>query len=742
MIVALAVHGVSLLINRQRQRLLSILAALGVLLLLCARLNSLEAFSALVSVLVLAAALIAGVLLLLRVAQQHPVEKPQPPQRHWSGIAELPLWAALTISMTYPLVSRLGSAFSDQLDSYLNSWILAWVHYQLWSAPLELFDTNILAPYPKTLAHSEHLLGLYPLSAPLLWLGLSPATVHNSLILISFMLAGWGMSLFAREVTGSRIAGMSAGILYAFFPYRLTQLAHLQQLAGLWLPFAFWALERFRRRGGWAHALLAGLFFLLQSLVSYYYAVFLAIAVLVYVLFFLIVDRDFRTPQRLLRLSAAGIAIATIHIPLLLPYLYLKQHLGFQRRPDESINHAATLVDYLTPSHTDGFYRVVAAVFDALAPYPTTIFSRWLVDWAALSQTPEGKLFPGVFPIIFAVAGLAAYRRHRVVWAMVFMLLTAIVLSFGPLLLVDRSSPPLLDVMPYSLLGLTSMIRVPARFALIQALALAVLVGCGIDSIVRWLSKRASKLAAPAGMIGLLLLLGELVRLPLVLYPIPAAPTGIDAWLSRQPAGLILHLPYAGLEGDARHEFYSTAHFHPMVNGYSGFFALPAYRGLIKDLPLIPDQQQMKLLQGLGLRYLVVHRSLVSEAKWQSVADQLQRQPAVEQLVHLPDAMVAIIAPDPWADEVAAHLGPGARLFVGDGGALPPYFAQLLALRFHEHVVAGRTLLGLRDLREATPGVPPEFALIGSDEDVSHVGYRNAETLWQNELFRLIRRVQ
>ena len=82
----------------------------------------------------------------------------------------------------------------------------------------------------------------------------------------------------------------------------------------------------------------------------------------------------------------------------------------------------------------------------------------------------------------------------------------------------------------------------------------------------------------------------------------------------------------------------------------------------------------------------------------------------------------------------------GSFAYVASGGTLPRFYAQLLALRFEDQTVAGRTRLGFLMLPDAAPGHLPNYGLFGVGEDPAAVGYREADVVWHNRLFRLIRR--
>ena len=53
--------------------------------------------------------------------------------------------------------------------------------------------------------------------------------------------------------------------------------------------------------------------------------------------------------------------------------------------------------------------------------------------------------------------------------------------------------------------------------------------------------------------------------------------------------------------------YYSTRHWQPLVNGYSGF-APPSYLELLEDLRGFPDERSVLTLAARDVRYLLVHQ--------------------------------------------------------------------------------------------------------------------------------------
>ena len=144
---------------------------------------------------------------------------------------------ALTAVMTHPLLVGAAHALPHDLgDPLLNSFILGWdadraLHgfRGLWSAPF-------FFPQRDTLALSEHLLGVAIFTSPVVWVTRNPILAHNLAFFASYVLAGLGMYLLARSLWGRRDAACLAALAFAFAPYRVMHLPHLQILMSGWMP--------------------------------------------------------------------------------------------------------------------------------------------------------------------------------------------------------------------------------------------------------------------------------------------------------------------------------------------------------------------------------------------------------------------------------------------------------------------------------------------------------------------------
>src|SRR5690349_19890387 len=125
-------------------------------------------------------------------------------------------FAAFSLAWTYPLLINLTRELpSDLGDPLLTAWTLAWDAIRARHGFVGLWDAPSFFPYRRTLLYSDHLLGIAAFTAPIQWLSRNPVLAYNLAFLGSFVLAGAGMYLLARELTGRWEAAAIAGLIFA-----------------------------------------------------------------------------------------------------------------------------------------------------------------------------------------------------------------------------------------------------------------------------------------------------------------------------------------------------------------------------------------------------------------------------------------------------------------------------------------------------------------------------------------------
>jgi len=461
-------------------------------------------------------------------------------------------------------------------DTYLHLYILAWVHHALVTgAPL--FDANIMYPATGTLAGSEHMLGHWPLYAPVYAAGANRVLAYNWILLSSFVLNALAVHALVRRWTGSAPAGLVAAAIYAWAPLRFAMLDTVQHLNVAYLPLLVLAADRWLENRSVAALVAVSLLTAWQALCSYYLAYATAVVVVVLAAAAWLTHGGVRR-GRIAALLAAGLAGFLPTALLARPYLTLR-------------------AGGAVPEYGDAWLRAASA-----SP-------AWFLS-------PDMALFSGYLALAFAVVGLVTSERLLGAFRATFLiilLVTGFVLVLGPTLSLGGIDLPL----PYRLLhalvpGFASL-RYPYRFGVLTTLALAVLAGTGFAAFWRHAGGIAWALAGAVALVAGL----EYRHAPLRLLAtdVGRSPSPTIRWLAEHGQGQpLLEWPIptrpdfrAGYE-QSRTMAFSTHHWLPMLNGYTAY-APPSFAVVAGLAERLPDAESLATLIDLtGVRLLVLHR--------------------------------------------------------------------------------------------------------------------------------------
>jgi len=549
------------------------------------------------------------------------------------ALAIIGFFALVTIVLTYPLIFHAADTVENYGDPLLNTWTLAWDVHQLTRAPLDLFNAPIFYPYTNTLAYSENLVASAILAAPIIWLTHNPVLAYNVIVLLSFFLSAIGTYLLVVELVKDRPAGIVAGLIFAFAPYRFGQFSHLQLLTAQWMPFTFLFLERFLRRQRWRDALGFGLCLALQSLSCVYYAFYMGIGLTTYLAYAVFTDRSLRSRTTWGKLLVAGTLSILLIAPFTLPYFAAAENVGTR---SGDAQQGATLQNYVTVPARSLWARV------------------WPLNNGRFHT--EHTFWPGLMALILAGMGLLRDGHWRRKGKYLLIALVSVILSFGPTLLLRPGGTPLLKWMPYDLLyyyvpGFTSM-RVPARIVVLAMLGIAVLAGYGMSS---WRARRGRKFLMITTIV---LLVVEYIALPVNTVPVEVGNKvpPIYRWLSAQePGSVTVEFPSlfsSDILSDnlsapllARRQYFQVYHGQPTVMGYSGFYP-PLFWHTARYSLRFPSEVSVNYLRGLGVRYVLVHSDDLSPSQWARWQVQLTNlEPLLRPLGHVGETWIYELSP-------------------------------------------------------------------------------------------------
>ena len=548
------------------------------------------------------------------------------------------LYLTLAVVLTFPLVLRLGSGVPHDVgDPLLNTWLIWWnaQHIPLsaawWNGPF-------FYPTPGTLAFSEHLLGLLPITAPVQWAGGSPLTAYNLALLLSFPLSALAMHVLCLYLTGRHDLALIGGLAYGFAPYRLGVIAHLQTLSSYYMPLTLLGLHGYLRTRKPAWLALFAASWLMQGLCNGYYLVYVSVLVGLWLAWFV---RDLGTTSRVL----GTLAIAAVPLlPILRGYAFWHRHFGFSRSIAQAESFSADVISFFRASDLSATWQAlcvpfsqtclfpgltlplvvarvvvpaflarvetglsgnarrirwilaVGAVLTAAGAFFAAAFGSWHLSLAGLSLSVQ-TLHKPLSQALYLLAALAltsdrfvsALRRRSALAFYIAACVAMWVLALGP-------SPRFLAMMiwdkaPYwwlmKLPGVASL-RQPSRFGMLAALCLALAAVLALERLLAQEGRRRVLVIAAVAI----LIVGDGWTLPLPLLAAPERMGRLEA--ADVASASVLELPMGLLE-DAAAMYRSTQHHLPLVNGYSGYE--PPYYDILRGAVAAQDVNVLAALR-------------------------------------------------------------------------------------------------------------------------------------------------
>ncbi len=521
----------------------------------------------------------------------------------------------LSIIMTYPLVARMGRAAAGAGgDGSYFIWLVGWYQKALFQLKISPFFAPYLN-YPQgwNLATTDITPAMVGLALPgsLLF---GPTWGYNFAMLLSFILSGWGMYLWVRHLTDDNWAGLVAGTVFAFLPYRMAHfiVGHLSLAGTQWFPFYFWGLFDLlkQEKFSWKPVLMAGIAAGLIGLTSPYYVYMTILITVVFLLGFVI----FKGYKRLRHavfwesLVAFGLLAMVLVGLSMLPYLRLNAQGGLQERSVEYMNrYSASPTDFVIPS------------------IKQFLWGGWIDRTFNPEIFQEATLYIGVVALVLVVIAWIKRRRLRhpeLLGIASLVAVVAFVLALGMQLhwlgtttlpkvlqsLFHRTNLPYFYLPAYYLsryLPYFSKMRVMMRFGLFTLIFTSLMAGLGAYVLTKTASSKARRWVG----------VGLLVLVFIDFYPgvlsdfktVQARP--VDTWLAAQPnTGAVAQFPFD--EESNQGQVYDTlVHQKPFLGGNFSANSPEQYTRIQPVMDTFPSQESVDLLRQLGVSYVVVDSS-------------------------------------------------------------------------------------------------------------------------------------
>jgi hypothetical protein len=548
-------------------------------------------------------------------------------------------YLVLALAVLWPLPLHFDDTIIGLAgDPLLQTWALCWNAHWLGGGVESYFDANISYPEKTTFAFHDPLFAQSLVFFPIWLVSGNPIFGYNLLILLTYVLGGWGNYLCGRALGLSALAAFSAGLLYAFCPIRLNQLVHLNILSTQWIPFCVLALLMLIRQQEGSRQQTIGftLFSLLGILSSFYHASAWGLLVAVICIGSLI--KRLLSWHHMIQLVCSALIIVAVLSPFVGALFRVSERYNERRSIGENIKNSAELVDY-----------AVAAKFSLI--YGPLM--RWLpLNPSVHRRSGEKSLFPGLVMVLLAGVGCrVVLRRHArpesiamvessngrirgptlIEWRLLLVAgILGLIFSLGPAIGWTGSGSDALLPMPYWLIyefvpGVQGL-RVPARIVVVAVFVGSLMAGLGLDH-----ARRNNSRLAGFWLAIILLALGFSEGLAQHDW-MTTIPTGDQVPEVYQDIAemaddtVLLELP------THTEQFYpmyfSTYHFRKLANGRSAFIPPTTKKLISLTDPKLPYAFGPALLDHLlenGVNTILVKRSRMSRLDRRLILRRLNR---------------------------------------------------------------------------------------------------------------------
>jgi len=605
-------------------------------------------------------------------------------------------YLALTILITYPLVTQLTTHFAGVSDNDSREfiWSTWWFKHALLDLHISPTNINILN-YPEGI--NFPLLPLmsqsFIISLPLAIL-VSPTFAFNITYLISFPLCALAGYWLCYDLTQDHRAAFIGGLIWGFFPNKTGHAlaGHLFQLVVFTLPIAILFLLRLFRTPSLRNAIFAGASLFLASTVHpVNIAYFLLPTCVILTLAYLYDQRSnfqLLTSTRSVQLLftnykfhfLALIIFAALTIPLFIPTL---------------TSTSTGQLGFLVERGVVGYSNDVLSFFIPSYDHPL-IKDSSLYDLAhrILVFPLETNAYLGYVPLILAALGAWWQRDESKKWIALFFI--AAVLSLGPLLHlggdlirlnVDKEFIPVL--MPYAFLANAPFFqwsRTPARISETTLFALMILSAYGMNGLLHRI--RGRRLAWAVFILASTVIPFEyLVRLPMPTTPLQPSAALSDLANDRS-FNAVFNYPVPNNTVNLNTLTQQVQHQHPMIGGrvyrdqpggdtIQNFLSRTVAPPFEKDIALTPTpDQRIAALNYFGVGRVIyqpegdpkgIAKESLNKLLGNPIAENIYRVPTSN--FQPPTSIFYIFAdnwysPEPWGDSNGRWFKEVATVFV------------------------------------------------------------------------------
>ncbi|MBN2120913.1 MAG: glycosyltransferase family 39 protein [Candidatus Omnitrophica bacterium] len=574
-------------------------------------------------------------------------------------------YTLITLIMTLPLAFNLTTAtpsvevfspeFKKMTDEYSEIWITWRFKKAIQDRESFFFMNDSFYPIGIDFTIADHTLALSLMVSPILFMTQNPTLAYNLIILLSFILSGYSVYLLANYLTKNKIASFAAGIIFSFSSAKIghTLAAHPAIISLQWMVLCILFFLKLLDEQKPSNYIFAALFFTLNTLTSYYLAVFLTMFLAIYLLLNLKKIIDKKIVFALLKLS---ILVLIFHLPL---FIRLLQAINTGYFPSDAqvgryaYYYGADLIGFVIPPFFHPVLKNTVSWF-----YDSLQGNAW-----------EHTTYIGFSVLFISIYSFCKFRKVRVVKLFGIMSFLFFLFSLGGALWINAKPLTILNksiAMPHAIFNFIPIldnIRLPARFFLLMMLCLSIVAAWGLKFILekyRFWAKFAVATVC-------ILILFENMSFPLPLNNL-YIPSVYKEIAQDKGKFSLLEIPFCVASGYrvgghpwTASQLYQTVHKKNLIGGllgrtpdfvYEYYHRLPVIDSLMRlernmeleDQKMQFDQYGLReTLSFLDIKYVVIHKEFVDSAAHKYI-EQLLTGLATKK--YYPDGYIAYKLPE------------------------------------------------------------------------------------------------
>lgn len=532
------------------------------------------------------------------------------------------LFIILTSLLTFPLILKINSSIpgSDTTDEpYAALWNFWWLEYS-WQNSLPEHKPLIAMPWG---------IDNYKSGQPLWnsfnkWFSVLTNNIftYNLEALFGFFLSALFMYYLALYVTENAAASFLSAIIYAFCPYHFARAwQHLGLSMTQWMPLYILAILKLKNNPNIKYGILSAAAYFLVFSFDLYYAYFMFIVSIVFILFLFIhrwkaklkdagyFKNDFRVIKMMF---FSGILAFLFAMPVICNI--------FQDRLNYSGKAPAVYNSFKRPFE-DLFSQSARPLSYFLPATAHPIFGKFTEHFVGSflygESLTEHTVYLGWVPILLAFVAFRRWRKGKklsVVSCQLSDKREDFYISFFVVLTIAAwlsSQPPWWNILGFKLYmpsffmyKIAPMFRAYCRFGIVVMLGIAVLAGYGFKFILEKFKNKIAK-------VGIAMFFSSLILFEFWNYPpfrvidVSKAPI-VYYWLGQQSGDFVIAEYPLDINGaNELFRFYQTKHKKKIINCTTpGTFANRVARKIVK----LSDLDTAQALSSIDVKYVLVHK--------------------------------------------------------------------------------------------------------------------------------------